>query len=162
MWNKWLIYLCLIFLLATLSFGCTQVAQPSNVPNTTDASQRTQQPASATSTAAQTVQTETNPSYISWNVAKDHVGEHVTVCGTVGNVTWATSSKGKPTFINIGNAYPNPNRFTALIWSENRAKCENIINSMFYGRNVCVTGLIKLYNGTPEIEVTSPSQIEVR
>lgn len=160
--NKWLFCIFLILLLIPLSVDCVQTNQSSSLPTTTDSSKLTQQPASTTSTATQTVQTETKPSYIPWNTAKDHIGEYIKVCGPVSNVTWATASKGKPTFINIGNAYPNPNRFVALIWNENRAQYENMINSMYYGRNVCVTGLIKLYSGIPEIEVTSPSQIEIR
>jgi hypothetical protein len=33
---------------------------------------------------------------------------------------WASGSKGQPTFLNIGNPYPDENRLTVVIWIQNR------------------------------------------
>jgi len=41
--------------------------------------------------------------------------EYATVCGPVVSAYFATSMNGQPTFLNIGNEYPDPKRFTALI-----------------------------------------------
>jgi hypothetical protein len=49
------------------------------------------------------------------NEAKDHVGETATVCGSVVSTRYATSSKGRPTFLNLDKPYPNQ-VFTVLIW----------------------------------------------
>jgi hypothetical protein len=46
--------------------------------------------------------------------AKAHEGESATVCGKVASEKTAVSSRGKPTFINLDSAYPNP-VFTILV-----------------------------------------------
>ena len=56
---------------------------------------------------------------INWIEADDYVGEFVTVCGPVVSAYFATSTNGQPTFLNIGKEYPDPERFTALIWGRN-------------------------------------------
>jgi hypothetical protein len=43
------------------------------------------------------------------------------VCGTVASTHYAPRSRGQPTFLNLGHAYPNED-FTAVIWGENRAQ----------------------------------------
>ncbi|MEW5857599.1 MAG: hypothetical protein AB1861_09490 [Cyanobacteriota bacterium] len=101
------------------------------------------------------------PSGISWNEARYHIGERTTVYGPVASTYWATGSKGQPTFINLGNAYPNTNRFTAIIWVQNRGNFSFAPESYYGGKTISVTGLIVDYEGVPEIEVTSPSQIQV-
>lgn len=101
------------------------------------------------------------PSGIPWDEAKYHIGERTTVYGPVASTKWATGSRGQPTFINLGNAYPNTNRFQAIIWVQNRGNFPFAPESYYSGKTISVTGLIVDYEGIPEIEVTSPSQIEV-
>ena len=101
------------------------------------------------------------PTGIPWDQAKYHIGERTTVYGPVVSTKWATSSKGQPTFINLGNAYPNQNRFQAIIWVQNRGNFSFAPESYYSGKTISVTGLIVDYEGVPEIEVTSPSQIQV-
>ena len=90
-----------------------------------------------------------------------HIGERITVVGKVMSTTYATGSKGKPTFLNIGKPYPNQ-EFTVLIWDNNRSKFPQSPEKYYEGKTIAVAGLIVAYQGTPQIEVTSPSQIEVR
>ena len=52
---------------------------------------------------------------ITWDEAKYHIGERTTVCGPVVNTKYASTSKGNPTFLNIGKPYPDPDRFTVVI-----------------------------------------------
>ena len=101
------------------------------------------------------------PTGIPWDQAKYHIGERATVYGPVASTKWATSSRGQPTFINLGNAYPNTNRFQAIIWVQNRGNFSFAPESYYSGKTISVTGLIVNYEGIPEIEVTSPSQIQV-
>jgi len=96
---------------------------------------------------------------ISCSEAKDHVGERITVYGTVVSTKYASESNGKPTFLNMCYAHPNPDRFTVVIWEENRGKFPQPPEDYYNGKTIYVSGLIVLYNGVPEIEVTSPSQI---
>jgi hypothetical protein len=91
--------------------------------------------------------------------AKDHVGEHATVCGQVAGVHTATSSKGSPTFVNLDKPYPNQ-LFTILIWGEDLAKF-NPKPDTWDGKRVCATGTITSYRGSPEIVAKSQEQITV-
>ena len=87
--------------------------------------------------------------------AKNHVGEHATVCGRVSGEHTAESSKGIPTFINLDGAYPNQ-IFTILIWGDDRPNVGPLPQD---GDRVCATGEIKDYRGVPEIVVQSKSQL---
>lgn len=96
---------------------------------------------------------------ISCNETKNHIGERTTVYGTVVDTNYASGSSGKPTFLNMCYAYPDPNRFTVVIRDENRGKFSQPPEDYYDGKTIYVSGLIVLYDGVPEIEVTSPSQI---
>jgi len=99
---------------------------------------------------------------IQWYEAKDHIGDRLTVCGPVAGTFWASGSNGKPTFLNVGNDHPNSNRFVVVIWVQNRGNFPESPEQYYAGRNICVTGLIQEYNGVPQIEATSPSQIDIQ
>jgi len=103
---------------------------------------------------------ELPPGSISWSEAKYHIGERTTVCGPVVDATWASGSNGKPTFLNLGNPYPNPDRFTVVIWIQNRSNFPQAPEDYYLGKTICVTGLITEYNGIPQIEVRYPSEIQ--
>ena len=91
--------------------------------------------------------------------AKDHIGERTIVHGTVVDTHYATGSSGQPTFLNMCYAYPDPNRFTVVIWGEDRSKFSQPPEDYYDGKSIYVWGLIVTYQGVPGIEVTSPSQI---
>jgi len=99
------------------------------------------------------------PDAISWDEAKNHIGERTTVYGPVVDTRYASGSSGKPTFLNMGNPYPDPNRFTVVIWGENRGKFYQPPEDYYDGKTIYVSGLIVPYDGAAEIEVTSPDQI---
>jgi hypothetical protein len=96
---------------------------------------------------------------ISWSNASTHVGERVTVEGPVVSTKYASSSRGEPTFLNIGKPYPDPGRFTVVIWGENRSNFPESPEDAYEGKNICVSGLIETYQGSPQIIVDSPSDI---
>jgi DNA/RNA endonuclease YhcR with UshA esterase domain len=91
--------------------------------------------------------------------ATSHVGEVVTVCGTVASTRYASSTRGKPTFLNLGKAYPNQ-IFTVMIWGEDREKFGEP-EEKYRDKNICVTGLISIYRGVPEIVVKDPKDIRI-
>lgn len=97
---------------------------------------------------------------ISWSDASAHVGEMTIVVGPVVGTTFASSSNGQPTFLNIGRDYPDPGRFTVVIWGESRASFSTPPEDAYRGKTICVTGEIDTYQGIPQIVVSSPSQIE--
>jgi DNA/RNA endonuclease YhcR with UshA esterase domain len=90
-----------------------------------------------------------------------YIGQQKTVCGTVASAHYATRSKGQPTFINLNKPYPNQ-VFTVLIWGSDRGKFEKPPEMLYSGKEICVTGMIKSYQGRPEIIVKDPSQIKAK
>ena len=109
--------------------------------------------------------TPTPPPCISCGEALSYAGEYKTVCGPVVDTRYAQSTGGEPTFLNLCKKYtssPDPGRFTVLIWGRNRSKFPANPEQYYLGKTIWVTGLIEEYKGGPEIEVSEPSQIEVR
>src|SRR5262245_31199083 len=91
--------------------------------------------------------------------AADHVGEEVEVCGVVASATYATRSRGQPTFLNLDRPYPN-HIFTAIVWGSDRNRFGYAPESL-QGKRICVTGFVTTYRNRPQIEVPDPSRIRV-
>ena len=92
--------------------------------------------------------------------AAKHIGEHATVCGVVAGAKYAAQTGGRPTFIDFEKPYPN-STFTALIMGSDRPKFGTPEKAV-EGKQVCVTGEIRLFRGTPEIILTDPNQLVAR
>ena len=99
--------------------------------------------------------------YINPIDAHKYIGTEKTVCGTVASATYAIRTKGRPTFLNLDQPYPNQ-IFTVLIWGSDRNKFKNPPETFFKGKRICVTGIIEDYRGKPEIIVRGPDQIIVK
>jgi|SRR5215469_15463164 len=85
-------------------------------------------------------------SHLSTAQASQHAGERATVCGEISGKRTVSAAKGRPTFVNLDGAYPNSN-FTVVVWGEDQAKVGNLPAS----GHLCVTGVIEMYRGKPEI-----------
>jgi len=92
--------------------------------------------------------------------ASGYVGETARVCGHVASAAYFGSVRGGPTFLNLDRPYPDQT-FTIVIWSSSRGRFESPPERLYDGKSICVTGLIETYKGKPQIEVTSPEQVEV-
>jgi hypothetical protein len=97
---------------------------------------------------------------ISWQNARSAIGRVATIRGRVAGTRFASASNGSPTFLNLGVNYPNPRRFTVVIWIENRSAFGRP-EARYRGRTICVRGSVRSYRGVPEIEARSPTQIKV-
>src|SRR6267378_5166244 len=89
--------------------------------------------------------------------APGHVGETATVCDSVASAKFAAASHAQPTFLDLDSPYPNA-LFTAVIFGSDRAKFGTPEKSL-PGTPVCVTGVIRLYRGKPEIILSDPNQL---
>ena len=69
--------------------------------------------------------------------AKDYVGKQATVCGVVASTRYAASTRGRPTFLNLDEPYPNQ-IFTAVIWGSDRSKFGEP-EKAYANKRVCVT-----------------------
>ena len=97
---------------------------------------------------------------ISPHEAKNHLGENATVCGQVASTHFAAASRGKPTFLNLDESYPNQ-IFTTVIWGADRPKF-GAPETMYRSKRICVSGKIDSYRGVPQIVARDPSQIKAQ
>ena len=97
---------------------------------------------------------------VSWLGARGAIGRYATIKGPVAGTRYVTWANGSPTFINLGQDYPSPQRVQIVIWQENRGRF-GAPERRYRGHTLCVHGLVKNYRGTPEIEATQPSQITI-
>jgi hypothetical protein len=93
--------------------------------------------------------------------AEDLVGERAVVCGRVVNTTFASATRGQPTYLNLDRAYPDQ-PFDAVIWGRDRARFDPRPETAYRGARICVAGRITTYRGVPRIEVVTPAQIRVQ
>jgi hypothetical protein len=78
---------------------------------------------------------------VDWSDAEDVVGETTTVCGPVASVIF----DGGDTFINVGADYPDPDRFTVIVWNET-------YRAFAAGDDLCATGQVSEYQGAIQLE----------
>ena len=101
-----------------------------------------------------------DPKKIPSSQAVQHIGERGTVCGNVASSRYVSTSRGRPTFLNFGKPYPHE-EFTVVIWSDDRPKFGQPEETYLH-KNICVTGDISSYRGTPQIIATNPEQIRAQ
>lgn len=79
-----------------------------------------------------------------------HIGDSVTVCGKVSGGRFLETAKNTPTFINLGDAFPN-HTLTIVIWSDVRKQFEKAPEELFKDKEVCVTGRVELFRERAQI-----------
>ena len=104
--------------------------------------------------------------------AGKHMGEEVTVTGTVKDYSFLWGRAGKPVIllfdvpgiVNRGSGSSDletPASFKAIIWKENASNFPPNFANAYVGKTLCVTGLIEDYRDDASISVIDPSQIQV-
>ena len=89
--------------------------------------------------------------------ARAHVGESVTVEGTVDEVH--TARRSGVTFLDLGGRYPNQ-IFTGVIFAEDAGKFPAV--HALEGKTVDISGRVRLYRGRPEIILRDAGQLKAR
>lgn len=84
-------------------------------------------------------------------------GETINVCGTV--VSTNLSRKGN-VFLNIDKKFPNQ-IFTATIWKDNLINFSYEPHEELMGKQICIEGEVRNFNGTPSISVEKEEQIQL-
>ena len=98
---------------------------------------------------------------VNWRNAGSYIGRFTTIRGPVAGTTYASSSNGSPTFLNVGRDYPASPRFTVVIWGSSRSNF-GAPERRYRGKTICVRGRVSSYAGVPEISATSPAQITIQ
>ncbi len=81
--------------------------------------------------------------------AKNHIGEQAIVCGKVVSSLFADTSRGRPTFLDFDQPYPNQ-VFAVVVWGSDRSKFGDP-ETAYRGKRVCVKGKISTFKGVPEV-----------
>lgn len=92
--------------------------------------------------------------------AKFYEGKVITVCAKVMD-TYVSKQEDATTFINFGNPYPY-STFTVVIFAKDLENFKYTPSEYLKGKNICVTGKVKLFKKKPEIIINSPEQIKVK
>lgn len=87
--------------------------------------------------------------------AMAHVGESTRIQGTVSEVF---TSRGGTTFVDVDGYYPEQ-ALKAVIFPDSASSVGDLHE--FENKDVIISGTIKLYEGEPEIIVTSRDQIQL-
>lgn len=98
---------------------------------------------------------------VGWRRASGLEGEVGSVRGPVVSTRYVPSEKGRPTFLNIGVDYPNPSRFTVVIFGEDRGSFAEAPEDAYDGARVCVTGLVEDYQGVTEMVLDDEDDLVV-
>jgi hypothetical protein len=89
------------------------------------------------------------------------IGQMKTVCGKVASTHFSAKTKEQPTLLNLDKPYPNQ-VFTVMIWGSDKGKFKEPSETLYSGKEICVTGPIKNFREKPEIIVNDPSQIRLK
>ena len=92
---------------------------------------------------------------ITWQEAGDYVGAEVTVEGDIVR----TYDSGKVTFLNFDDDFRNT--LTIVIFPSLYDRFSAPPAELFLDQRIQVSGLVKVYEGAPEIVVESPQQIRI-
>jgi hypothetical protein len=97
-----------------------------------------------------------------WEAAADLVGERAAIVGVVAAAAYEPDVGGEPTFVNLGNAHPDPDRFDAVIYPDVRERFDEPPEDMLPGVEVCVQGEIRDRDGVPQIIVDNRAMLQER
>ena len=103
--------------------------------------------------------------------AGKHMGEEVTVTGTVKDYSFLWGRAGKPVIllfdvpgvVNRGSGISDletPASFKAIIWKKDAGNFPANFANGYVGKTLCVTGVIESYRDDASISVVDPSQIQ--
>ncbi|HEX2616540.1 MAG TPA: DNA/RNA non-specific endonuclease [Flavobacteriales bacterium] len=88
--------------------------------------------------------------------ARYHVGQEVTVCGTV--VSTRRTAKANALYLNMDRTHPHQD-FYATIWDYNGPNFHYDPETFLVNKQVCVTGKVSLFDDIPRISVNNEQAI---
>lgn len=88
--------------------------------------------------------------------ARYHIGNEVTICGTVVNTHRARKSNAL--FLNFDRMYPNQD-FYATVWDYNSPNFPYNPETYLKGRKICVTGMLTSYEDIARISINNAKEI---
>lgn len=92
--------------------------------------------------------------------AAGRIGDSIKICGKIYGGRFFETSKGSPTLLNMGAAYP-ASPITIMIPAEVRTQMGYAPELQLKDKNICVKGRVVLYKEKPEVIIYDASQIEI-
>ncbi len=93
--------------------------------------------------------------------AKEHYGEVVTLCGKIYSGRYLENANNQPTLLNLGGEYPKQ-LVTIAIFQVDRKNFPFKPETYYPNTEVCVTGKLIEFRGSPEIIVQNTEQIKLQ
>jgi hypothetical protein len=100
------------------------------------------------------------PSEVSWDEARQFAGAELAVCGPVVETVYAKWVTGAPTFLYLGGGITAPQRFTVVIWDQDRDAFPADPHDYYLGRTICARGKVRLLGDLAEMTIRSSEEIE--
>lgn len=89
-----------------------------------------------------------------------HIGDSVQFTSRVFAARHYESSEKKPTVLDINNSY-GQTKVNVVIWDDERKNFSKEPEQLYNNRDVCISGVVQLYNNIPQIVIHDKSQIKV-
>jgi len=96
-----------------------------------------------------------------WQEAGAEEGSSTTLRGPVVSARYQAKARGKPTFLDVGQPYPDTARLVLLIWGDDREAFPNPPETAYAGRVVAASGEVERFRGVAQMAIDSPADIEV-
>jgi hypothetical protein len=90
-----------------------------------------------------------------WDNVTGVTGHVAEVCGPLAGFRETDTAL----FLNIGEAYPDARRFVFVVWG---GKNKDLVLQNGFTPTLCATGEVSLYEGIPQMELTSVDELEIR
>ena len=99
---------------------------------------------------------------LEWGDASRYLGRTAAVAGPIAAVTYREDVRGQPTWVDLGETFPSPDRLVLVIWGRNRASMSRFLNRVGTGDAICAQGAISEFRGVLQIQIESPNQVRIR
>lgn len=97
---------------------------------------------------------------LAWDRTRDAVGRDAVVRGPVMSTARATTRKGRPTFLDLGEPSPSERRFRVVIPGVDRGNWRLPPEDTYAGREIAVRGEVGESRGIRQMIVRRPGVIE--
>lgn len=90
-----------------------------------------------------------------------NIGKQVTICDKITGARYLENSASRLTLLNMGGTYPNQ-KLTVIILGSDRLNFPQQPELFYTNKQVCVTGILELYEGKVQMKIALPTDILIQ